>query len=96
MSMDRAFSLWKHYNELLLKYHDQHGFPVLSFDVSSEEYAEAVKRVSEYLQLPGLREKPEEPPFLDDELRHVDLQDLDLPDDLAQLYSRLLSIYRST
>jgi hypothetical protein len=90
--VEDAFSLWKRYNELLLMYQQKYGFPVISFDVSSEEYVEAVERVSKYLQLPQLAERTAESPFLEDQLRHQDLQAIELPDDLAQLYGRLVDI----
>jgi hypothetical protein len=91
--IEDAFSLWKRYNELLLTYQHKYGFPLVSFDVPSEEYAEAVKRTSEYLQLPRPAERVSESPFLEDQLRHQDLQTTELPDDLAELYNGLVDAY---
>ena len=84
-----AFSLWKQYNDLLLTYHRMYGFPLVSFDAGSEEYAEGVERISEYLNLPKPPARTAESPFLEDQLRHQDLTGVDLPDDLAELYNRL-------
>jgi hypothetical protein len=96
LPLEDGFSLWKRYNELLLMYQHEYGFPLVSFDVSAEEYAEAVERVSEYLQLSKPAETAVESPFLEDQLRHQDLQSSELPDDLAELYHRLVDVYQGS
>jgi hypothetical protein len=94
--VEDALSLWKRYNELLLTYQHKYGFPLVSFDVPSEEYVEAVKRISEYLALPKPAPGAPDSPFLEDQLRRQDLQTIELSDDLAELYSRLLDVYHQT
>lgn len=57
--MRRWEALWLAYNERLLALHDQHGFPLVDFDLEPEEYELRVKHVLEYLGL----EAPRKPVF---------------------------------
>jgi hypothetical protein len=89
-----ALSLWAHHNRLLIDLHDTVGFPLVSFDVSVDEYSAALNRVSDYLGLAASASPADEAPFLEDRLRHQASPPLDLPADVAKLYLRLLDAHR--
>ncbi len=85
----RSLELWAAYSRTLLKYQQELGFELVSFDLPTERYLERVAAVANALGLTppvgGFR-------FFDADLRHSAVPaGARLSDDLAALYRRLLS-----
>jgi len=86
-SFTKSFRLWKFYNEKLLQYHEQYGFPMVSFDLPLDAYEEKVKRLCLMLEL-AIQNKAFE--FFDNSLRHtVDVSDDHVPKDVLALYRKM-------
>jgi hypothetical protein len=91
--LDRAFALWRHYNQRLLAEHDRRSFPLLSFDWDEETFHEKLNLV-----LPGLGLQPlgdsEEDRFFARELRHhegpaIGGKVIALPPEVERMYRQL-------
>jgi hypothetical protein len=95
ISAPDALAMWASYNRRLLAYLKDHEFPLVSFDVSAEEYLRAVERVAEHLGLEG-GAGPAGASFFDAELRHQRARDESepLPGDVSEMYQELIRIYR--
>lgn len=79
--------LWEAYNERLVAAHEAGPFPLVSFDLPSDEYAAAVAAMARALDLPG------EPGFFSEELRHHGpVDETPLPPSVAALYARLQAL----
>lgn len=67
-SLDTAacLDLWADYNERLLQRHDVEPFPILDFDLPSQEYLDQVRSAFMSIELAP----PEDMPFFEQSLRH--------------------------
>lgn len=100
MSLDDGLRLWMAYNEIVLSWLARRGGPLVSFDVSREEYLEAVGHAIRWL---GLDEHPaaegRQAVFFDDELRHQSVADAScqqpLPPEIDRVYRHLEDYYRT-
>lgn len=95
MSGEDALEMWASYNRRLLAYLAQQEFPLVSFDVSAEEYLRAVERVSDHLGLAS-GAGPAGSSFFDATLRHQTARDESepLPHEVTEMYHELTRIYR--
>ena len=50
MPREDALKMWASYNRRMLAYLELHEFPLVSFDVTAEEYLRAVDRVADHLR----------------------------------------------
>ena len=83
----KSFSLWCAYNSRLLRYQQQFGFPLISFDLAGRVYQAKLK---ELIKILGLRSENSASAFYDDTLRgDVDSSDDGVPDDVIELYKKL-------
>lgn len=90
--LEKSFSLWKTYNELLITYADNFKFPLICFDWSHKRYDNEVTRLASYL---GLNNTPEGPAFFDQALRshsYSDQNTQNIPNELLKLYDKLNSL----
>lgn len=89
----RALHLWRVYNERILILRRQGQFPIVSFDLPSERYRIAVRRVIADL---GLHIGPDGPGFFETELRHHRTAgEAGLPVEVLSVYRRLQELERS-
>jgi hypothetical protein len=84
-ALEKAFSLWLHYNRCLLALHDDSPFPLLCFDAGAAELHQRLDGVLATLDL----ERPANEPFWAAELRHHDAADQELPPALASTWHDL-------
>lgn len=76
--------LWEAYNLRLVAAYEAGPFPLVSFDLPSDEYAAAVGAMARALDL------PEQPGFFSEDLRHHGpVDDAPLPPSVVALYERL-------
>jgi hypothetical protein len=96
MSMDKALDLWLIYNKKLLELQKQYHFPLVSFDVTTNEYIEKINLVSGYLNLP-IKKNITDKLFFDDSLRnHQNLHIEEILNKNVQLlYNQLIYIYEN-
>ncbi len=94
MPINYGMQLWKRYNAQLLLYFKQKEFPLLSFDVSPEEFNAAIKSTVTYLGLPGIQQEGEEQ-FFDESLKKQNAveNEEEIPKDIIQLYTVMKNIY---
>ncbi|MCB1006324.1 MAG: hypothetical protein KDB35_19225 [Acidimicrobiales bacterium] len=84
LAPESGLRLWAAYNERLLAVHVAAPFPLVSFDLPTDDYVAAVRSMARALDLPG------EPGFFSEELRHHGpVADAELPAEVASLYRRL-------
>ncbi len=91
MPTDYAVNLWKIYNQKMLSIYEQKPFPVISFDISSDEYIEGVNKIADAIALP---EAANQEVFLDTELKNTlpDMPDELIAADALLLYEELNSL----
>jgi hypothetical protein len=96
MSIDNALNLWAVYNTKLLKLQKERQFPLISFDVKTDEYIEKINKVSGYLNLPNKKNNHENM-FFDDSLRNQRYLQIEenLDDNIRLLYNQLTNIYEN-
>lgn len=86
--LERGYQIWARYNQRLLRYHQQFGFPLLSFNAPPDVWQAGVGR---FLHSLGLTPPDAGWSFYDPELRHQNAPDqVVLPPHVAQLYDELL------
>jgi hypothetical protein len=91
--ISKGLQLWQHYNQRLLRYHQQFQFPVLSFDRAEPEYRESLQKLRQVLAEGGLSLKKTETEFFAEDLRHTAIEsDIDVPPDALRLYRQLEKI----
>ncbi len=93
ISIREGLKLWYEYNTKLLFYWEEYSFPIISFDVSREEFLLSVKYIAEYLQInnhPHIEQY-----FFDDSLRHhlIFKDDIIIHDQILKIYEKLNNIY---
>lgn len=95
MPISDGLALWTKYNTRLLEHRQARPFPLVSFDVSRDEYVLAIDRVADRLGL-SRHEVHGAQPFIEDDLRHQDRDDsVTLPSDVARIYEHLMSAYQT-
>jgi hypothetical protein len=94
LPMEKGILLWEIYNNKLVELYSKSNFPILSFDVSVEEYERAIHWVLDYLAIAPAKTTQE---FFDESLRHAASADLadsvELPPTVKALYYQLNEIY---
>jgi len=94
IDMVQGMLLWRSYNKQLLEIWDRTPFPLVSFDVSAEQYRASVQRVARLLRTPEC-DGPND--FFESTLRHEEpskAEDL-MEEEDHRIYQRLDAIYRS-
>lgn len=92
MPIEKGLELWKVYNARLISCVNAYNFPLVSFDVSSDDYLHSIERVFEHFGMGG---KEVGCGFFDDELRHQQTPGQeDLPAEVAAMYQDLNAIFR--
>jgi hypothetical protein len=94
IDMAKGMLLWRSYNQKLLDIWDRTPFPLVSFDVTAEQYKSNVQTIARFLQLPDCDIGAD---FFETSLRHEEsLQDEDtIEEEDRKIYQRLKTIYRS-
>ena len=98
MPFDQGLRLWQAYNETLLSYLNRYGGPLVSFDVSRDEYLVAVDAVMSLLGLAGQGAAIDQRlAFFDETLRHQSSTELALsrvmPHETENVYTQLQHYY---
>lgn len=88
-SLEKGFQVWGDYNRRLLDCYDRGAFPVISFDLPPDTYKQ---KLADLLPRIGLSLPPDKFIFFEAELRHEDGDKFRLPEDIQNLYDRLLGI----
>jgi hypothetical protein len=89
-TIEQGLALWCHYNQLLLHYHRELGFEVISFDLPEERYHEQLVQLATRM---GLTPPTSGFTFFDGKLRKAAVPAGDtLPADVARIYDQLLQI----
>jgi hypothetical protein len=88
-TLDKGYQIWLAYNRRLLEYLLGCGFPVISFDLEEEAYKQKLMELLPRLGLPSLSAQFV---FYESGLRHGEKEDIPLPDDVRQLYEKLLEL----
>lgn len=87
---EKALDLWLAYNRALLDHHRRMPFPVVSFDVDPDQFADEVDRVVEEL---GLNPIAAGDRFFAEELRTNDkFRDAEVPAEAAEVYAALRAL----
>jgi hypothetical protein len=81
---DEALALWRTYNERLLARHRREAFPILRFDVSSEELQRNLRAVAETL---GLGKTGDD--FFESSLAHHAPADETVPESVREIWKEL-------
>lgn len=85
----KGFDLWYQYNQKLLAYYHQLGFPIINFDLPNNEYLEKVKKIARLLSLDNTTQCD----FFDPGLKHQSIdKNLNIPNRCQLLYEKLLDI----
>lgn len=94
MSLDSGVALWKRYNQQLVDLYRVQKFPLICFDVDNSTYVEDLDRVFEEI---GLVSSEHSSDFFTPDLRknNDNLVDYQLPEDVSELYAKLLDFYHS-
>jgi hypothetical protein len=94
MPPDYATRLWETYNQKLLVLYEQRPFPLISFDLDSEEYLNRVDEIADGLQLPDVDNQQA---FLDRELRNTlsDVPADTISKSALALYERLCGLSKT-
>lgn len=97
LDQEKAYKLWLEYNEKLLQLQALYSFPLISFDLSEDEYELNIHQIAEYLQLPKMTEK-EKVGFFDQSLRNHTVQpDIgkSIPENILGVYNELIRAYEN-
>ena len=90
MSIEKSLSLWRQYNERILRLRTEIRFPIVSFDLPPDEYRTAVRLIGAEI---GLEFRPDGPRFFDSQLRNqFPNEDDDLPGDVLTVLHGLQEI----
>jgi len=91
MPNDYAIKLWESYNLAMMSIYDQQPFPVVSFDLDSDEYLRQVNTIVEHLALPKASSQEI---FLDMQLKNTldDLPAGTISPDAMALFEKLNSL----
>jgi hypothetical protein len=87
--LDKCFEIWRVYNERLLTFQQQRGFPVMEFVGDAARMRRSFTQMLEQLDLPAGTEALS---FYEPEHKHHDRPDLDLPAPVAALYRHLQDV----
>lgn len=96
MPQGKALTLWQKYNEILLTLYYEKSFPLISFDVSKEEYILKIKEVAKKLNLQNQNNEIKKY-FFEESLRNFksntfnDQRNLDS----IMLYNKLKQLYEN-
>lgn len=85
-------NLWQNYNNRLLELWSESTFPLVNFDSPPEIYRNEIQSVIERLKLPDENQENE---FFDNSLRQQKTPAIEVPDDVARTYERLVSCWES-
>lgn len=69
IDIDAGLDLWFKYNQEMISFHEKKPFPVISFDLSSEDYIKKLEDIKSFLHLPNTLETD----FFDKKLRTSDI-----------------------
>jgi hypothetical protein len=96
MPKEQALSLWKLYNKKLLDLYERNQFPVISFDISKQEYIQRVNKIADRFKLP-LKINDQSNVFFEESLRNSNTEFLEQSEDeeAILIYNKLLKIYKS-
>jgi hypothetical protein len=87
--LQRGLALWLAYNQMLIRWHERHGFPIVSFDV--EPFTDSVVRLTRALGLPSV--DPAGLDFFDPDLRHTTSgEPAPLPEEVDRTYRALQAV----
>jgi hypothetical protein len=88
--IEKGLQLWTFYNKKLLKYHEEFGFPMISFDLEGRIYR---KKLSGLLSRFGLSVPSEQLNFFSPDMRHTEIGDvITLPAEAAEIYEKLKTL----
>jgi len=88
-SLEKGLQLWLSYNRQLIRYHDELGFPIISFDEEADQYVEKVRKLASSMNI-GL--EASRISFFSPELRHIEIEgDDQLPEECEKVYADLRS-----
>lgn len=93
-TVSQSLDLWNTYNLLILKYQQQFGFPLISYDWDQDRYNQAVTSFAGSLNLATEKARAAATPFYDKALKHYALQSFDeglLSPGQLETYSLLLN-----
>ena len=94
--LEIGLKIWERYNLQLYNLLKESEFPLISFDVTSEEYLLSIKQVIRNVGL-GINKFNNNKSFYDNSLIHYkNLEDDEgfIPRDLVELYNKLNSLYK--
>lgn len=86
MSVEKALKLWQIYNQHLLSLHQERAFPLLEFHDDAETLQECLQQLVAELDLPVHERRLA---FFDEGLRQTSPIEMDVPDDVLELYQQL-------
>lgn len=85
--LEKSLRLWKIYNEKLLSYCEKYHFPLVSFDLSPNEYANKIKELLKRINIDAENRVNE---FYDYELRHhCDASFYEISGEIMKIYEKL-------
>lgn len=84
--IEKCYEIWRVYNERLLMFQRQRGFPLVEFVTDAARMTRSVAAVLDSLQLP---QTPEAMAFYDAAHKHHQTPDLTMPEPVAALYRQL-------
>lgn len=88
-TLEKGFQLWAAYNRRLLDCYGRHEFMIISFGLQAEAYKQ---KLADLLPRLGLSFPSDKLEFFEADLRHGESEELDLPQEIQNLYDRLLEI----
>ena len=89
-SVQKSHQLWLAYNRALLMHYERFKFPILSFDLSVEEYQQKLSDLLVRLELKNVRAGTD---FFSSTLRHhVPEGDEALPRSVSEMYKKIMKI----
>jgi len=91
-SIDYALKIWEMYNLRLWECYKTKPFPLISFDVSGEEYLSDVE--SALVSLGLVEASNDKMSFFDENLRHTHKETFNLPKSIQLLYEKLNRAYK--
>lgn len=94
MPLEKGLKLWKLYNMKLIHYTNKFTFPLVSFDVTPNEYLSKVEAIADYLGL-NYPSNLNENPFYDETLisNNTIEEEYNIPKSIMDIYLELLDIY---
>lgn len=88
-TLEKGFQVWAAYNRRLLTCYDRQPFPIISFDLPEDVYRH---KFTDLLPRLGLSLPPDKFQFFESGLRHSQVEDIQLPEKVQNLYDKLLEV----